>query len=687
MASKMLKLEIPSSFYPRLKRLQDVYREKVQSCQQSVPTWAYEALLGPMANPLILLCNTRSNAYCDFFPEKLLTVESDEDKAKSVIGEVKYSSAPHMYVVALNVTRRGPHIEIEKQSLDFLKQIKVSISKADYPPYPVVYLVNVIEDSAAKGCQTLHQELANLVKNAFDDNDKHLASRIFFKGEKGMKERCSRILEKSFCDSFVNINSSLKQDAQNHLNKTTVFWNCDLFTREAMTIFSEREDELNETIQNIMKDNHDGKISTISKAIATVVKDEICCAIEQSLGTHLDFQNFNSDKPGESCCFIDMIKHKLWFKKSRGETIALSEILDSSSMPLVEEYIRKQGQNLRRTDQYQHLIKELDSLSEVIQEQKMCMREDIPYELQIYLWRLKHVISVKKRDKTLHIGVSRAEFSNNQSFLKNAIRALLRDWKEFEENDFILQPFAKTINFLMEFGSGGTVGHYVNGVFRRGVAGVIGDMAGIVQFAITCCHVAPPGYTIYNDKEEAIGKSFNNLCIKTEDEHSVGLLDFSAVPMNELISVKQDLRPPRVLDVNFSVELFDKDFSVLQKQNIDLYFHRKGEHEPVIVKYMGETYIQYNDDSDEFNSGPVKNNENRFPFRRLDVVIPSNSNRKICPGDSGSALCYFDQEENAVQVVFLIVGENDEGIVCCRLNEALMCLKNRADYHISLLPV
>jgi hypothetical protein len=301
---------------------------------------------------------------------------------------------------------------------------------------------------------------------------------------------------------------------------------------------------------------------------------------------------------------------------------------------------------------------------------------------------LKHVLSVKKRNNRLVIGVSRSEYSRSGSSLKTEIRELLRDWKEFEEKDFILEPFANKITFFGTFESGGTIGHYLNGEYKRGVAGVIGDMAEVVQFAITCAHVAPPGCTVYDNAKNVVGRSTKELCITTDDECVVGLLDFAAVPIEQSLMARQDLRSPMPSAVTPDVKLFDGDFSVLQKDGINLYFHRRSESSPVFLKYAGETFLDYNDDCDEDDAGEfVHNTGSRYPYRRIDVVLPTHADKQIQPGDSGSAVCYFDEERTVISVVFLIVGENDEGFVCCRLHEGMACLKNRAEYHIAILPL
>jgi hypothetical protein len=243
--------------------------------------------------------------------------------------------------------------------------------------------VNPVYDSAslANHGQNDHRTVTKLIRNAIGNDDRHLPSRIFYKGEKGIKERCSRLLEKSFRDSFSTMSSSLRQDAQNNRNRTTA-WDWDSSAQQVMSIVQEREEEVNQKLHTIMTENIGGKINTISMDIATTVKEEICNAIGQGFGICLDSEII---EPGERCCFFDMIAHKLWFKKSPNERITLSEILDPSSLPLVVEHIRKQ---LEMTEnRYRNLTHVLDNLSDVISEQTTCMREDIPYELQIYLWR------------------------------------------------------------------------------------------------------------------------------------------------------------------------------------------------------------------------------------------------------------------------------------------------------------
>lgn len=309
------------------------------------------------------------------------------------------------------------------------------------------------------------------------------------------------------------------------------------------------------------------------------------------------------------------------------------------------------------------------------------------YLLSFFFFRLKHVSSIKKRDDTLVIGISRAEYSRDKTSLKTEIQELLRDWKEFEANDFILEPFAKKIRFFATFESGGTIGFHLKGKYKRGVAGVIGDMAEAVQFAITCAHVAPPGFTMYDDEKNVVGRSVKDLCITTDDECVVGLLDFAAVPIDPPLTARQDLRSPISFTGTPGVTLFDGDFSVLQKESTRLYFHRRGEDDPIFLKYVGETLLKYEDCDEEHSMESVQSSENRFPFRRIDVVIPTHITRQIRPGDSGSAVCCFDEERNVISVVFLIVGEYDDGFVCCRLHEGIVCLKNRADYHINILPL
>lgn len=110
------KTEILSSCYPRLKRLQDTYRDKLHLCQEFLPKWAYDALLGPIENPVLFFCSSGNNReYIDSLSERIASCDIDGDKLWCVMEEMNHSAVPHMYLVALNFAKRAAKIELSTQ--------------------------------------------------------------------------------------------------------------------------------------------------------------------------------------------------------------------------------------------------------------------------------------------------------------------------------------------------------------------------------------------------------------------------------------------------------------------------------------------------------------------------------------------------------------------------------------------
>jgi hypothetical protein len=83
-------------------------------------------------------------------------------------------------------------------------------------------------------------------------------------------------------------------------------------------------------------------------------------------------------------------------------------------------------------------------------------------------------------------------------------------------------------------------------------------------------------------------------------------------------------------------------------------------------------------------TSPVQSTRSGSQFRRSDTICYEDKYEKckIQPGDSGSAICYYDAGKNEVVIVFLLIGcddsdDEEEEFLCCRFAECLQCLKLR----------
>ncbi|KAK3097360.1 hypothetical protein FSP39_008997 [Pinctada imbricata] len=700
------KVQIPSKIFPRLDFLQTTIKNATSGFQsefqkQEEITPVYHCVMEVIQSPSIFvfsghLMDRRSVIKLLKIPDQMLhEIEMTEyplGEFEKAYCSTKFSETPHAFLACLRVDgEKRLHngqtkLELSDVSRCFIEKLKPIVS---YEKMKMLYAVEFNFNHVNDEEENLDQIEGMLSKYDYCDTEL-LKWRIFFEHESELPARICRNMETHIHERVIWVICQIKDESTSYQNAMSLVKGGEFQMNILTKLLTNLKDHLKSSLTSTVweRDVVRALSRNLAKLIYSTMLDE-SLSILLGICSNTIIQNHDIYQIESYIRDYHLHSHEVFaVVKSTMEEYLKSKdlkgmISDQKFLDMLADKIKEialasfarlwQKATTHLDDKNAVGDKFAVALESTIHKTRLRLKEKLPHYLQVKAARVKDVTGISITDQTLNVYVTRECFRNDEGErIKRKFENDVHQLHYAQISKVVAQ--VKAFHFdLFRMKSGSHIG-FPNpkmnpGVrYKHGTIGVIATEAKSVNYAVTCSHVADPGRWMYDAVGNEIGKATTELSVRPCDGSFGNFLDFTAIHTE----LPTDSRLKSLAGEPAIVRVFDGDFETLEGKEMFLYGATSNSVKT--VKY--KTNIRFDGGNDSLLYKRSKDTVPEQTMVGMDILEAVSQDKPI-PGDSGSLVCY--QDNNTVYAVFLFVGINthDGTFICSRLAEGFDILAMR----------